>query len=196
MPGGPRHIIGADTIYDQEYIRHYTGVRPILLGTTMVDALRSTNHATRRTKSSDRIACYADYTTEPLSISSICCGQSGKHNRKDLDRSKSCPNWRRQCRGYTANVRMGVCVATNADSKYTANEARGSGGRGEGYEWIIDADAYAKAEGMGVCRSNSIDGLRGGAQNVRRRTPQVRRRGRRQPPSAGRGCSDRRARHK
>ena len=126
LPGGPRHIIGADTIYDQEYIRHYTGVRPILLGTTMVDALRSTNHATRRTKSSDRIACYADYTTEPLSISSICCGQSGKHNSKDLDRSKSCPSWRRQCQGYTANARMGVCVATNADSKPPAADAQPS----------------------------------------------------------------------
>ena len=61
--------------------------------------------------------CYADYTPGPLSISSICCGQAGKHNRKDLDRSKSCPTWRRQCQGYTANVRMGVCVATDTDSE-------------------------------------------------------------------------------
>ena len=61
--------------------------------------------------------CYADYTPGPLSISSICCGQAGKHNRKDLDRSKSCPTWRRQCQGYTANVGMGVCVATDTDSE-------------------------------------------------------------------------------
>ena len=61
--------------------------------------------------------CYADYTPGPLSISSICCGQAGKHNRKDLDRSKSCPTWRRKCRGYTANVVMGACEATDADGK-------------------------------------------------------------------------------
>ena len=61
--------------------------------------------------------CYADYTPGPLSISSICCGQAGKHNRKDLDRSKSCPTWRRKCRGYTANVVMGACEATDADGR-------------------------------------------------------------------------------
>ena len=39
LAGGPRHIIGPSTIYDVEYIRHYTGVRPIYLGSSFFDVL-------------------------------------------------------------------------------------------------------------------------------------------------------------
>jgi len=38
-PDGPPNIISASTIYDQEYIRHYTGTNPIYLGANLFDAL-------------------------------------------------------------------------------------------------------------------------------------------------------------
>ena len=116
LTNGPRHIIGAGFIYDGEYIRHYTGVRPILLGFTVADALRplsSANPATPTTES-----CYADYTTGPLSLSSICCGQAGAHNPLDLRPAKACPSWRRRCTGYRAGQQMGVCGASEADTAY------------------------------------------------------------------------------
>lgn len=34
-----RHVIGASTLYDAEYIRHYTGLSPILLPATLLDAV-------------------------------------------------------------------------------------------------------------------------------------------------------------
>jgi len=37
--GDERHVIGAQNIYDMEYVRHYTGIHPIYLPPTLFDAL-------------------------------------------------------------------------------------------------------------------------------------------------------------
>ena len=61
-------------------------------------------------------SCYADYTMQPLSISSICCGQSGKHSKTDFYENWMCPAWKSQCVGYMVGSRYGHCVVRKGES--------------------------------------------------------------------------------
>eukprot|EP00449_Zooxanthella_nutricula_P035546 CAMPEP_0198619872 /NCGR_PEP_ID=MMETSP1462-20131121/161607_1 /TAXON_ID=1333877 /ORGANISM="Brandtodinium nutriculum, Strain RCC3387" /LENGTH=218 /DNA_ID=CAMNT_0044351671 /DNA_START=856 /DNA_END=1509 /DNA_ORIENTATION=+ len=43
-----RHIVGAKSLYHWEYIRHYTGILPVFLPATLLDALRGISYSPSR----------------------------------------------------------------------------------------------------------------------------------------------------